>query len=680
MAQLAPPAGPPGRRQWPPALEAWLHVGPDGTVRAFTGKVEVGQGTRTALSLVVAEELGVPLGHVELVMGDTDLCPWDIGTFGSRSMPDAAPALRAVSAGARKTLTERARARGAPEGPPYSDLVRGIRELVTIDRDAPVTPATEWRIAGRPAVDPRAEDVVTGRRVYPSDLRRPGMGYGAVLHPPWMGARLARADVRRARALPGVTVVQDGDFIGTVAATPRQARAALDEVEAEWEGERGPSEEEIDSYLRSHPSAGDSWDVHEVRTGDPEGALASAAFRLDATYRTSYIAHVPLETRAVVAEWEGSRLTVWVGTQTPFATREHVASGLGIALENVRVIVPFTGSGFGGKHGGDIALSAARLARARGGPVSLTFTREEEFRHGYFRPMALIDVQAGIDRNGRLTSWVFHNTNAGAAALETPYVVAHQRVDNELADSPLPQGPYRSLAANTNNFARESAMDELATLAGVDPLTFRERNLDDGRLLTVLRAAADRVGWTERTRTPGTGWGLALGREKGGRVATVARISIRPDRSVHVERLVTAFEAGAVVHPENLRSQIEGGAVMALGGALYEAIRFAEGRVRNPRLSQYRVPRFSDLPELEVLLIDRKDLPSAGGGETPMIAVAPAIANAICDATGVRLRSLPLLSAGRLPSAGVGKMPSEVGVEGPEHADEPARPEPVRGR
>lgn len=649
VAHLARPEGSARARSFPPALEAWVHVGPDGRVRAFTGKAEVGQGTRTALSLAVAEEFRLPLEKIDLVMGDTDLCPWDMGTFGSRSMPDALPVLRAVSAGARNVLLERARVRGATDSVPFSDLVRGIREVVTVPRDTAVTPTADWRTAGRPATDLRAEEAVTGHRTYPSDVRRPGMEYGAVLHPPWLGARLARADVSRARALAGVTIVEEQGFIGAVAPAPPLARAALDHVDATWEGEKGPTEKDIEDFLRSHPQAGEGWDTDEVRTGDPERAFGSAAFRLSETYRTAYIAHVPLETRAAVAEWEDSRVTLWVGTQTPFRAREHVAAGLGIPIESVRVIVPFTGSGFGGKHGGDVALAAARLARVRGRPVSLTFTREEEFRHGYFRPMALIDVRAGIDREGRLTSWTFHNTNAGAAALTTPYSVADQRVDNELSDSPLPQGPYRSLAANANNFARESAMDELAALARIDPLAFREKNLDDDRLVTVLKAAAERAGWARRTRARRTGWGLALAREKGGRVATVARISVRSDRTVHVDRIVTVFEAGSVVHPDGLRNQLEGGAVMALGGALFEAIHFREGRIRNARLSQYRVPRFSDLPEIEAILIDRKDLPSAGGGETPMIAVAPAIANAIFDATGMRLRSLPLLPHGKVP-------------------------------
>ncbi len=315
----------------------------------------------------------------------------------------------------------------------------------------------------------------------------------------------------------------------------------------------------------------------------------------------------------------------------------------------MRIVVPYTGAGFGGKHGGDVALAAARLARAAGRPVRLSFSREEEFQHGYLRPMAIIDVKAGADRDGKLHGWVFHNVNAGAAALLTPYRVADQRVDNELSASPLPQGPYRALAANANNFARESVVDELAALLQIDPLTMRERNLDDPRLLTVLHRAAEAAGWMPRARREGKGYGLAIGREKGGRVATVAEVSVSRDRSFRLDRIVSAYEAGAIVHPENLRSQVEGAAVMAIGGALFESIRFDRGRILNAHLSEYRLPRFSDLPQVEVILVDRPDLPSEGAGETPMIAVAPAIANAIFDATGSRLRSLPLLQDGKVP-------------------------------
>jgi isoquinoline 1-oxidoreductase len=654
--------------EWsPPTGGAWVHIGADGSVRGFTGKVEVGQGTRTALSLVVAEELRLPLTRVEIVVGDTDLSPWDMGTFGSRSMPDAAPALRAVAATAREALREIASAAlrrapdqllfedgsvhvaGTTQAVPYADLVRSLRKTVLAGPGVTGTPAPEWRRAGHSATDPHAEDVVTGRRLYVSDLRREGMLYGNVLHPPRQGARLVDVTLPPDSPREPTQFVRDGDFVGVVAPTPWEAGAALRQVRATWEETPQPREAEIEPYLRAHPSQGDGWDVDEHHQGDPRRALASAAVTVKATYRTAYIAHVPLETRAALAEWEGSRLTIWLGTQTPFRARDHVAGSLGIPVEDVRVIAPYTGAGFGGKHGGDVALEAARLSRAAHRPVQVTYSREEEFQHGYLRPLAIMDLEAGAAQDGTLTAWIFHNVNAGASALRPPYAIANLKVSNELSDSPLPQGAYRSLAAVANNFARESAVDELAAALGWDPLVLRERNLRDERLLEVLHRVADRVGWAHRARVPGRGHGLALGREKGGRVATAAEVEVGEDRGLRVTRLVTAFEAGAVVHPDNLRSQVEGAAAMALGGALFEAIHFDSGQILNPRLSQYRVPRFLDVPSVEAILVDRPDQPSAGGGETPMITIAPAIANAIFDATGDRMRSLPLAPGGHVP-------------------------------
>jgi len=651
----------------PPTGGAWVHVGADGRIRAFTGKAEVGQGTRTALSMIVAEELQVPLDHVELVMADTDLCPWDMGTFGSRSMPDALPSLGRAAAGARETLIQLAadrtglsrgdleavdgtvRRRGTAEGTPYADLVRDRNRVETIARDQPLRPAARWARAGHPAREISAIDVVTGRRAFVSDLRRPGMLYGAWLHPPTRGSTIRHAEVEAARARPGVVVVQDGEFLGVAARSPTEARAALASLHPTWNEVPLPHEREIEAYLRSHPEQGDGWDRDEIVEGDAEAAFSRADRRVEGTYRTAYLAHVPLETHSAVAEWEGPRLTVWVGTQTPFRLRDTIAEGLHLDPEAVRVIVPPTGGGFGGKHGSEIAIAAARLARAAGRPVRLAFSREEEFRHAYLRPMAIIDVRAGLDPEGRLSAWVFHNVNAGAAALAPPYRIPHVRADNVLSESPLAQGSYRALAANANNFARECAIDELAQAAGVDPAGFREAHVADERLRAVLGRAVERSGWSARVRGPGRGFGIAIGLEKACRVATVAEVTVDEDRHLRVRRLVTAVDAGAIVHPENLRSQVEGATVMALGGALFEAIRFDPKGIRNPRFAEYRVPRFSDLPTIDVELVDRPDLPSSGAGETPMIAVAPAIANAIFDATGTRLRALPLVPDGTVP-------------------------------
>ncbi len=653
----------------PPSGGAWVHVGADGRIRAFTGKAEVGQGTRTALSLVVAEELRVPVARVELTMADTDLSPWDMGTFGSRSMPDAVPPLQAAAARAREELASLAAARLlvsagqvrfedgvalSPEGGhrvTYGELVRGLRKTVVASTPGRTTPAADWKTAGQPAVDPAAADVVTGRRVYASDVRRPGMWYGVVLLPPNHGAELASVDTSALEGEEEVRLLHDGPFVAVAAPTPWDARRALRKVRAIWRSTPQPGEPEIEAYLRAHPSHGDHWDVEKLAEGDPARALAEAAVSVKATYLTAYIAHVPLEPRAAVAEWEGDRVTIWLGSQTPFRGRDHVAGGLGIPPERVRVIVPFTGAGFGGKHGGDVALAAARLSKAAGRPVRVAFTREEEFQHGYLRPMSIVDVAAGATKDGLLTAWTFHNVNGGAAGIRSPYSIPNLQADNELSDSPLPQGPYRALAANANNFARESTVDELASLVGQDPVAFREKNLADERLRTVLRTAAERGNWTSWRPSPGRGHGIAVGFEKGGRVATVAEVTLGPDRRPHVDRLLTVFEAGAIVHPDNLQSQVEGATVMALGGALFEEIHFDGGVITNRRLSEYRVPRFSDLPRVEVVLLDRKDLPPGGAGETPMIAVAPAVASAIHEASGVRLRSLPLLRDGKVPAA-----------------------------
>jgi isoquinoline 1-oxidoreductase len=381
-------------------------------------------------------------------------------------------------------------------------------------------------------------------------------------------------------------------------------------------------------------------------------ALAAAAHKLTGSYTVAYIAHAPLEPRAAVAEWNEGRLTVWIGTQRPFGVRRELADAFRLSEEQVRVIVPDTGSGYGGKHSGETAIEAARLAKAAGKPVRLVWTREEEFAWAYFRPAGLIEVASGAGADGRLTAWEFHNYNSGSSAIRTPYEVPNQLIRFHAARSPLRQGSYRGLAATANHFAREVHMDEIAQAARVDPLEMRRRNLKDERVRAVLEAAAERFGWGKPKGAPNRGFGLAAGTEKGSYVAACAEVAVeRASGGVRVLRLVTAFECGAIVNPEHLKSQVEGAVVQGLGGALFEAVHFDAGAVTTNRFSRYRVPRFSDLPALEVVLLDRKDLPSAGAGETPIVTVAPAIANAVFDATGVRLRAMPLLPGGRLPAS-----------------------------
>ena len=331
----------------------------------------------------------------------------------------------------------------------------------------------------------------------------------------------------------------------------------------------------------------------------------------------------------------------------PFKVRGELASEFSISTENVRVIVPDTGAGYGGKHTGEAAVEAARLAKAAGKPVKLVWTREEEFTWAYFRPAGVIDVTAGAKKDGTLTAWECHNWNSGASAMETPYEVPNRSAEFHGCDSPLRQGSYRALAATANHFARESHMDDLASAIEIDPLAFRLKNLKDARLRAVLETAAKQFGWGKIKPEAGHGFGLAVGTEKGGYVSTCAEVAVdRRNGLVKVVRVVTAFECGAILNPDHLKNQVEGAAMMALGGALYEEIKFKDGKITNPRLSDYRVPRFRDTPVFETILLDRKDLPSAGAGEAPMITLAPAVGNAIFHATGVRLRSMPMVPKG----------------------------------
>ena len=668
------------RGVWSTTNGAWIHVGVNGIVSAFTGKVDVGQGNRTALSQLVAEELRVPIGRVRLVMGDTDLCPFDMGTFGSRSIPDAGEDLLATAAAARELLIASAAERwnvdpdalvasdgrigerGGDRSIAYGELLRGVRR-VEAAVDARLTSEAEWTTAGRPAPKVTAPAIVTGTNRFPSDISRPGMLTGTVLRPPAFGATLRAVELAEAEAMPDVTVVHEGDFVGVAAPDALAARRAIGVIRAGWDSPPQLSERDLVEHLRASQtgrSEQEEWGgpFHQ-EAGDVDGALDAAHVRLAQTYTTAYIAHVPLETRVAVADWRDGRLTVWTGTQRPFGVRGELADALGIPQAQVRVIVPDTGGGYGGKHTGEAAIEAARLARASGRPVRVMWSREEEFTWAYFRPAAVIDVRSGAGADGDLTAWEFTNINAGAAGILCPYEIPNQRIDFRPADPPLRQGSYRALAATANHFARESHLDELAHRIGTDPLELRLRHLADDRLADVFRAAAERAGWNRKPGDDGHGLGIAGGVEKDARVATCVEVRVNAGDRVEIVRIVTAFECGAIVDPDGLTNQIEGATVMGIGGALFEAIHFRDGTIVEPSLSRYRVPRFGDVPPIEVVLLDRHDIPPAGAGETPIVAVAPAVANAIHRATGRRIRAMPLAPDGVLreeapPRAGLG--------------------------
>lgn len=652
-------------------LESRIHLGEDGFITILAGKVEEGQGPRTEIAMAAAEELRVPIERIRVVLADTDLVPDDGITAGSRTTPATIPAVRKAAAAARELLIQTAARRwkadpdmlelregivtrkGSSDALAYAGLA-GSEELTKAFQSAPapegkLTPLKEWQTLGRPRPRIDAREFVTGSHVFPSDVQRPGMLYGCILRPPSLGATLESADLARVKELPGVVAVHDGDFAGCAAPTSWAARQAIKTLAetAQWTTKANPSSTGLFEYLKQHPASGGQ--PRTQTKGSVEEGLKGAARRRRAAFQVAYIQHAPMEPRAAVAEWRGSQLSVWTGTSNPFAVRDQLARAFQLPPKSVRVIVPDMGGGFGGKHTGEAAFEAARLAREAGKPVSVRWTRAEEFMWAYSRPAGLIEIEAGLDDHGKLLAWDFVNYNSGAAAIVSPYRIPHVRTRFVECDSPLRQGSYRALASTANNFARESFMDELAAAAGADPLEFRLAHLDNARLRDVLVASANRFGWRERRgkKKPGTGAGLACGTEKGSYVAACVEVSVDPATGTpRLLEICQAYECGAILNPAGLKQQVEGAIIQGLGAALREELQFENGRLLTASFARYRVPRFKDVPKIMLELLDREELEPAGAGETPIIAVAPAMANAMFEATGERVRSMPLRTQG----------------------------------
>jgi isoquinoline 1-oxidoreductase beta subunit len=647
-------------------VSARLFLNEDGTITALSGKVEEGQGPRAELTQAAAEELRVAVDRVRLVMADTDLVPDDGITAGSRTTPRNVPEMRQAAATAREllaalaarewtvdasTLEVRDGVIRSPTGRTmtYADLAKTGEAVKALDQairpDVALTPVREWRVLGQPAMRSNLRDLVTGAHQYPSDVVRPGMLYGRILRPPAYGSTPESVDLSAAKAMDGVVVVRDGSFVGFAAPSSHRARQALEAAAktASWTTPSQPvSNRTVFDHLKRHARRS------EARTdtrGSSKRAVAKADRVLSETYQAAYIEHAPMEPRAAVAEWNGDRLTVWAGCDGPFRAQQHLAEEFAVPRERVRVIIPDMGGGFGGKHTADAAIEAAHLARAAGRPVWVRWTREEEFTWAYRRPAAVIECRGALGADGTLVAWEFTTINAGGAAIETPYAIPNLTISSVPSDSPLPQGSYRCLGATANNFARESFLDELAAATGSDPLAFRLAHLENPRLRAVLEKAAKEFDWAARRKqvTPERGVGLACGTEKNSVVAACVEVELDPSKGrIRVSEICEAFECGPILNPANLLSQVQGCIVMALGGALTEEIEFRDGRVLNPRFSRYRVPRFRDVPRIDVHLVENRDIPPAGGGETPIMAAAPAIGNAVFAATGVRLRSMPL--------------------------------------
>jgi len=644
----------------PAPIAARVHFEKDGNITVLTGKVEVGQGSRAEITEAAAEELHVAPRMIRLVMADTDLVPDDGITAGSGTTPRTIPAVRAGCAAARQALMDVAarkwnvdpstvevkdgQAVHAPSGQhmAYAELASDPEAAKLLAQVAPagvlLTPVAQWKTLGTSVLRPNGHDIVTGQHEFASDITRPGMLFGRILRQPSYGAKLLSIDLAPAQAMKDVIVAREGDFVGVAAPTLWEAGVALAELEktAKWEMAPHPSSATLYQYLREHAQV----------PANPYASKDKGDRALKQTYDVAYIQHAPMEPRTAVAEWKDGKLTVWTGTQNPFGTRTALAQAFGLEAQNVRVIVPDTGGGFGGKHTPECAIETARLAKAVGKPVRIRWTRAEEFIWAYFRPAGVIDLAGTLDDNNRIANWYQLNINSGGNAVDTPYNVPQKRTQSVNSAPPLRHGSYRGLAATANNFARECFMDELAALAAVDPLTFRRNHLEEGsRIRNVLEEAAKHFKFTERLqkKEPNVGVGLACGTEKGSYVAACAEVAVDLDKgSVVVRQVCQAYECGAILNPGNLLSQVQGAIMMGIGAALREEMKFENGKITNASFWTYLVPRFDDLPELDIHLVDRKDLPPAGAGETPIICIAPAIANAVFHAVGTRVRSMPI--------------------------------------
>jgi len=645
-------------------VAARLHLNRDGTITVMTGKVEEGQGSRAQLTQAAAEELRVDAARINLVMADTALVPDDGITAGSRTTPSTVPAVRRGAATARELLVDLAAKRWNVDGNAlevdngaithkatnrtlrYADLAKSpeVAEAFqqSIPYDVTLTPLGDWEVMGTSVPRPNLCDLVTGAHRYPSDIARPGMLYGKVLRRPSYGATLDSIDLSAAEAMSDVVVLREGEFVGFAAPSTFRANQALKAVAktAKWNTVSQPSSRELFAHLKRHARPG-----RPGARGSVETALAGASKVLSENYEVAYVQHTPMEPRAATAEWTDGKLTVWAGIDYPQRIQGDLSRALELPAERVRVIVPDMGGGFGGKHTGEAAEEAARLARAAKRPVAVHWTRTEEFTWAYFRPAALIECRGGLDDRGALVAWDFTNINAGGAAIDTPYEIPNTRILSTGSDPPLRQGAYRCLAATANNFARESFMDELAAAAGADPLKFRLAHLQNERIRKVLQVAARHFDWPRRRKqvTPELGVGLACGTEKNSVVAACVEVGIDRRRGeIRVREVCEAFECGPIQNPANLTSQVHGCILMGMGPALREAMQFENGRILNADLGGYQVPRFADLPKIDVHLVNNTEIPSAGGGETPIIAIAPAIANAVFAATGLRIRSMPI--------------------------------------
>lgn len=673
-------------------IDDWLHVEPDGTVTVLCGKVELGTGVRTALAQIVAEELDVPFEHVQMVMGDTARTPDEGYTAGSKTIQSSGANLRQASAEARQVLLEMASdqldaavdeldvhdgvvtVRHHPTRTiTYAQLVGGKPFNREMTGKARLKSPDAYRIVGKPVPRVEIPGKFTGAPSFVHDIRLPGMLHGRVVRPPSPGAELVSLDADSVR---DARVVHLGAFLGVVGEREEQAVRAARDLKVEWrETKRFPRMEDLYDELRRQPTV----DRMVLEQGDSESALERAAVRREAFYCQPYQAHASIGPSCAVADYQDDGVTIWCSTQGVYPLARTLADLLQLPVERVHLIFA-EGAGCYGQNGSDdVAADAAILSRAAGKPVRVQWSRADEFGWEPYAPAMVIRMRGGVDAHGRIVGWEYEawspthaaRPRSGAEILAgqlisgkpppprafflggdrnapTDYTLPNQRVlMHWLADSPLRASSFRALGATANTLANESFMDELALAARVDPVQFRLSHLEDPRARAVLQTAAQSAHWGDPL-PEGEGRGVAFVHyeNQNAYVATVAHVAVdRKSGDARVKHITVAHDCGLVINPDGLKNQIEGNVIQSLSRALKEEVRFDESHITSVDWDTYPILKFEDVPEVEVVLINRPDQPAVGAGEPSTTTTGPAVANAIDAATGARVRQVPFSPA-----------------------------------
>jgi nicotinate dehydrogenase subunit B len=664
------------RRTPPRDVDSYLAIGEDGTVTLATGKVEFGQGIQTGFAQLVAEELDVPFERVNVVMGITDQVPYDGATVGSQSTRRTGQVVRQAAAEMRQWLLEL----GAAELGVSADRLVVPDGTIAVGGDASKTVTYAKLAAGKKAQrqlgentrlkDPAHHTIVgqeiprldlptkiNGEVKYGYDATVEGMVHGKIVRPPALGATLQSIDFSEAEAMPGVVgTFRDGDFAGLAAERRDQADAALAKVKAVWSPvETGNTSANIFDLIKRTADAGE---VLDEEPGDPDTALAGLQ-TISATFRAPYVSHSPIEPKAALVKIDLDRVDVWTSTQLPFGVQQDVAALLNRPLEQVVVTPLMSGGAFGSKSPTVAELEAGRLAQAFGKPVRIQWTRQDEFQFGRFRPAAQVEITAGLAADGNVAGWKYDLYSTGyfpegaaeptrcAANLSADageiYTLPNAKSTWYQGHSPLSPHFWRANGTSYNTIAREVMLDELAEKAGVDPVTFRARLLGKNpRMKAVMDAVVAKSGWKPGVGSTGQGIGLALAYTDETYVATAAHVTAdQTSGQIHVVHVDVAIDCGLVVNPEAARQQIEGSVNFSLSPTLREAITFDNGKVTNDSFGEYRPLTIVDAPTIDVVFVEDKTQPMAGIGEPAVAPVLGAVANAIYDGVGIRLRDLP---------------------------------------